>query len=518
MGRVVKNSLLISFLTLMSRILGVFRDALIAFVFGTTAVTDAFFVAFRPFDLARKMFSEGILSMAFIPVFSSTLNKQGHSKAIGFVFSFLTFFSVVSVLLILCGIWFAPQIISFIAPGYTMGTAEAGLTVFLFRIMLPYIWCMSIVALGMGALHTCGNFLAPALAPVILNLTIIFFTFFICNRLDMPIKGLAYGVTTGGMLQLAVQVHFMVRHGLLTFRLHHFFVPEILVVIKTMIPCMIGAASYQINIVIASFFASMLPDGSVSYLYFADRLVQFPLALFAVSVSTVFLPELSNTKNSGSFDTVADLFSKGVRLVFFIIIPAMAGLMALNTEIIMLLFGQGRFGAAAISQTAECLFYIVTGLWACAGVRMFVTLFYAVNCIRIPFYCGVVSIMINFGGCFFLIDLLGLKGLAISVSLASMISFIILFFNIPAQAGIKQKTMMVSACRSLFSSGIMYLFVEQVSKVMIVHTTGKLMLGIGVAGTILSAVLFYTCMSAIVSNSDVMLIKKAMLEKYFDKK
>ena len=377
MGRILKKTALISILTFLSRILGVVRDSLIAVYFGASLQSDAFFVAFRPFDLARKLFSEGILSISFIPVFSETLEKEGRSQAIAMIFSFFFIFSMLGIFIVLSGIIFAPLVIKIIAPGFIDHSYQFGLTLVLLKIMLPYVFFILITALCMGVLNSFGNFGVPAVAPLVFNLVVIGFTLFISSRFNVPVAGLAVGVTVGGMLQLAIQVPSMIRLGMLKISCFRFFHPGVLRVAKIMIPSMIGAASYQINIMVASFFTSGLDEGSVSFVYYADRLVQFPLALFAVSVATVLLPEISKKVVLGRLDEVGDLFSRGVKFVFFITIPAMAGLMALNEPIVKILFGYGAFDALAVQKTADCLFFLAMGLWAFTGARLFVTLYYS---------------------------------------------------------------------------------------------------------------------------------------------
>lgn len=514
MGKVIKNAAIISGLTFGSRVLGVIRDALIAVFFGTGYQSDVFFIAFRPFDLVRKLFSEGILSISFIPVFTKTLTKEGKDSAISMVFSFFCFLSFLCVLIVVAGFIFAPLIIKYIGSGFVAYPDKFDLAVLLFRIMLPYLWFIIIVALCMGVLNSYGNFGAPAVAPVVFNLVIITFTVFITAKFDIPAIGLALGVSIGGAVQLAVQVPFMNRIGILRFKKLQLFNPNVVRVIRIMIPCMIGAASYQINIMIASFFASKLDVGNVSFLYFADRLVQFPLALFAVSAATVFLPELSK---KSSFDQVEELgksFANTVKMVFFITIPAMAGLMALNYEIISLLFGHGKFDAVSILKTGECLFVLVTGLWAFTGVRLFVTLYYALFMIRIPFYCGLFSIGVNASACFFIINYFELKGLVLSVSIASAINFILLFINLPDRVKIDKKDIVLSACRALFFSAIMFFLVKGVAGFFCSKEYGSTVSILGISGTILSGIIFYCGVNFILSTPEFKIFKKGIIDKW----
>ncbi|WP_139168994.1 murein biosynthesis integral membrane protein MurJ [Desulfobacula phenolica] len=518
MRKILKKTAMISSLTFSSRMLGVIRDALIAMCFGTSFQSDAFFIAFRPFDLLRKLLSEGILSVSFVPVFSKALENEGLSKAVIMVFSFFCFISLAGIFIVLTGIFCAPLIIKVIAPGFIGDSYTSGLTMILFKIMLPYFWLVLVAALCMGVLNSLGHFGAPAVAPVVFNLVLIVFAIFFSNYLKIPVIGLAAGVTIGGAVQLAIQIPFMIRLGMFKIPLFQFprllsvcfFHIGLLKVMKIMVPCMVGAASYQINIMVASFFASKLEEGSVSFIYYADRLVQFPLALFAVSFSMVFLPELSKKAVLGHLDEIADLFSNGVKLVLFITIPAMAGLMALDEKIVALLFGHGAFKGIAIQQTADCLFFLVSGLWAFTGIRLFVTLHYALSSIRIPFYSGILGIVLNLIFCCLFVDSLGLKGLALSVSISGMAGFVFLLINMPGALNIDKSGIIVSACRSVFLSVIMFFLVRQASAFILKEEWNRFWFGTGVMGCICFGMIFYFSVNVFISTPELKMLKKGM--------
>jgi len=509
----LKKTFLISILTFLSRILGVVRDSLIAVCFGASFQSDAFFIAFRPFDLARKLFSEGILSISFIPVFSETLEKKGRSQAAALVFSFFFFFSIVGILIVLSGIFFAPLLIKIIAPGFIGHSYQYGLTLILLKIMLPYVFFILITALCIGVLNAFGKFGIPAVAPLVFNLTVIMFTLFISKRFNVPVIGLAIGVTAGGILQLVIQIPLMIRLGMLKISFSRLFHPGVLKIAKIMIPSMIGAASYHINIMVASFFTSRLDEGSVSFVYYADRLVQFPLALFAVSVATVLLPEISKKNVLGQLDEIGELFSQGVKLVFFITIPAMAGLMALNEPIIGVLFGYGAFHAAAVQKTAGCLFFLAIGLWAFTGVRLFVTLYYSLMNISIPFYSGIITIGLNLILCPILMNLSGLNGIVLSVSISAVAGFVFLFINIPGTMHIRKKEIIVSACRSFFVSVIMYLLVRQTAEIVLPLLSSRVGVVSGVTGCICIGMISYLGIHQAMSSPELAIIKKGIRKK-----
>jgi putative peptidoglycan lipid II flippase len=476
----VKNTLTVSGLTLLSRIFGVIRDALIAMVIGTTAQSDAFFIAFRPFDLLRKMFGDGIFSIAFVPPFSGYIETGRRDQAIAMVASGLTVLSALGVFLVLAGLLLAPWILPFMAPGFEPGGEKFSMTLVLFRIMMPYIWIIMVISLCMGILNTLGNFHVPGATPLVFNLVVILFTLLAPRFADVPVTGIAFGVVFGGVLQLALQLPFMIRHGMIRparFIWRH---PGVTASMKKMIPCMVGAAPYQVNILVISLFASFLADGSVSYLYYADRLVQFPVALIAVSFSMVLLPYFSKKAAAGALAQIAEVFGTGIRLVVVVAIPAMAGLMVLNDPIVTLLFGQGAFDSQAAARTAGCLFYLAMGLWAFIGSRVLVTLHYAVDSIWYPFFAGIISVATNLVCAPLLMSAMGVKGLALSVSVSAVAGFAFLICYPPAGIRFSRSDMMVSACRALFLSAIMVAFIKWVGRFVLFETSGKLVLGAGV--------------------------------------
>ncbi|MEN8210714.1 MAG: murein biosynthesis integral membrane protein MurJ [Thermodesulfobacteriota bacterium] len=512
MIKALKKSAVVSTLTLISRIFGLTRDALIAVYFGVSSQSDAFFIAFRPFDLARKLFSEGILNISFIPIFSKTLVNDGKEKAASLFFSFFCFLTLAGTLIMLLGIFFAPVIIKIIAPGFIGFPYKLQLTTVLFKIMLPYLWLILMSSLCMGILNSFGNFGIPGVAPVVFNLVVILFTIVITSFFETPVMGLALGVTVGGVLQLLLQIPFMVRFGILKKSFFSFFHPGVIKILKIMIPSMIGAASFQINIMAASFFASKLDPGSVSYLYYADRLVQFPLALFAVSAAMVLLPQLSKKAAMGQMDEIADLFSSAVKIVFFVTIPAMAGLMALDEQIVSLLFGHGAFKELAIHQTSDCLFFLSFGLWAFTGGRLFVTLYYSLSNIKIPFYSGLFTIGLNLIFCILFIESLGLKGLVLSVSLSSAIGFVILLIYIPGAVNIDKFEIIVSACRSLFLSAIMYFIVQKAAGFIPVSDINQFWYGTGVIGCIGFGIGFYFIVNFLIASPELKILRKGMIQ------
>jgi len=440
--------------TLLSRIMGFIRDMVIAWFFGAGLLSDAFFVAFRIPNLLRRLFAEGSLSIAFVPVFTEYLKKDGRTEAFKMARSTLRMLSILLVILTVAGILSAPWIVRVVAPGFT--GAKFTLTVTLTRIMFPYIFFICLVALSMGILNTLGHFAAPALAPVFLNVAIIGAVLFIAPHMETPVAGLAIGVLIGGFLQMLLQVPFLIKKGFRFWQTAPVYHPGVKRIGKLMGPAVFGAAVYQINILIGTLLASLLPEGSVSYLYYADRLVQFPLGIFAISMSVAVLPSLSRQAAAHDFTALADTFSYSIRLIFFITLPAMTGLIVLREPIVALLFQRGEFGAASTRLTAYALIFYSAGLWAFSAVRVVVSTFYSLQDTITPVKMASVSIIANILLSLLLMGPLSHGGLALATSLASMINFALLVWVLRRRLGeLSGKTIIESIGKSVVCALIM---------------------------------------------------------------
>ncbi|MGM0453909.1 MAG: murein biosynthesis integral membrane protein MurJ [Thermodesulfobacteriota bacterium] len=452
--RATKAAGVIGSATLLSRILGFIRDMVIAWFFGAGRLSDAFFVAFRIPNLLRRLLAEGTLNMAFVPVFTEYLARDGRQEAFRMARSAFRLLSAILVLATLAGIVGAPWLVSVLAPGFT--GAKFALTVTLTRIIFPYIFFICIVALSMGILNALGHFAAPAFAPVLLNMAIIAGMLFISPFIETPVIGLAVGVLIGGVLQVGLQVPFLIQKGFYFWRRAGFYHPGLSKIGRLMGPSVFGAAIYQINIVVGTLLASLLAEGSVSALYYADRLVQFPLGLFAISISVAVLPGLSRQAAGQDFTGLADTFAYAVRLIFFITLPAMIGLIVLRRPIVALLFGRGAFDTESIRMTAYALFFYGIGLWAFSGVRIVVATFYAIQDTKTPVKTGIISVAANIVLGLFLMGPLAHGGIALATSLASILNFGLLVLALPYRLGqLPWKKIIVSVIKSVICSAVM---------------------------------------------------------------
>ena len=454
--RVAKAAGVVGAATFLSRIFGFLRDVVVAAFFGAGVATDAFFVAFRIPNVLRRLFAEGSLTIAFIPVFTEYLKRKSKEDAIELANAAFTLLSIILVVVSLLGIVFAPWIVKIIGWGFIKTPDRFELTVFLTRIMFPYIFFISLMALAMGILNSLRHFAAPALAPVVLNIAMIAAVFLLGHAFDEPITALAVGVMVGGVLQLAMQFPFLVRVGVRIRANFHFRHPGIRQIGLLMLPAVFGAAVYQINVLVGTLLASFLPIGSVSYLYYADRLVQFPLGVFAIAISTAVLPSLSREAARGDLGGLRETLSYALRLTMFITIPAMTGLIVLREPIIRLLFQRGAFDSLTTVMTAQALLFYSIGLWAFAALRVFVSAFYSLQDTKTPVKVAVIAMLANI---LFSVALMGpLKhgGLALALSLASTLQLCLLIYLLRKRlGGIGGSEVVGSMMRSIFSSVIM---------------------------------------------------------------
>ncbi|MCE5194879.1 MAG: murein biosynthesis integral membrane protein MurJ [Nitrospiraceae bacterium] len=426
--RITKAAGLMSIATLISRILGYVKDMILAGYFGATGLSDTFFAAFRIPNLLRELFAEGAMSSAFIPVLTEYQQKHGEEAARKLVKIVLTFLFIIVGAICIIGIVFAPSIVSLIAPGFLNSPEKFSLTVLLTRIMFPFLLFISLAALVMGALNSNRIFFIPALAPVMLNIVIIICVVLLVSRIEQPIVAVAIGVTLGGFFQLAFQMPSFFKNGYKLGTDTDFKHPGFRRMAFLILPATIAMAVNQINIIVNNIFASYLPEGSITYLYYSMRLVQFPIGIFGVAMGMAVLPTLSEHAVKGDFEKLRDDFSFALRLLFFITIPAMAGLTALRDPIVNLLFQRGEFTYNATIGTTEALFFYSLGIWAIVGVRVVTASFYSMQDTRTPVKIAVVGMITNIIMSLVLMGPLKHSGLALANTIAASVNFVLLFY------------------------------------------------------------------------------------------
>ena len=407
--------------TLSSRILGLVRDILLARLLGATIAADAFFVAYRIPNLLRELLAEGSMSSAFIPVFTEyhTLRSKKETWELASA-AFTTLLTIVT-LLTLLGVIAAPGLVWVLAPGFHDDPERLSLTTILTRIMFPYLIFISLAALTMGMLNSLRAFAAPALGPVFFNVCIILSALALAPALEEPALGIALGVVAGGLTQFVMQLPGIRKRGLLfqwRFNPGH---PGVRKIGALIIPSLLGLSVVQINITVSTILASYFPGGP-TYLFYGMRLIQFPLGIFGVALATAILPTLSDQASRGALDELRDTLGFGLRMIGFMILPAMIGIIFLRGPIVHLLFEHGAFSAADTQATAAAVLAYAIGLWAFAGIRIIVTAFYSLQDTKTPAFAAVAAMLVNIILALLLMQPLEHAGLALATALSAMVN------------------------------------------------------------------------------------------------
>ncbi len=379
-----RSLLNVSGMTLISRIIGFMRDMVMARYFGAGFASDAFLVAFKLPNLLRRIFAEGAFSQAFVPVLAEYKNQRTHKETRDFVASVTGLLALVLILFTILGVVFAGAVILITAPGFTTDPQKFHLTVILLRITFPYIFFISIASLVSGVLNTWGKFSIPAFTPTILNLIWLIFALLLRHFFNPPIMTIAVAVFVGGILQLSFQLPFLRKIDMLVIPRIDFRNSAVWRVVRLMVPAVFAMSISQISLVINTIFASYLPSGSVSWMYYADRLMEFPTGVLGVALGTILLPSLSkhaSNKNTLEFSKTMDW---GVRLCLLMALPATVGLAITAKELTMTLFMHGKFDLFDVAMTDRALTAYAVGLTGIILVKVFGPGFYANQDIKTP--------------------------------------------------------------------------------------------------------------------------------------
>jgi putative peptidoglycan lipid II flippase len=412
--------------TLLSRIVGYIRDAVVASIFGAGFETDIFFVAYRIPNFFRRLIGEGALTASIVPVFTEEIASDSAERRSALASKLFTLFAVIFLVMTILGIIFAHHLVDLLAPGFASTEEKMVLTVSMTRWMFPFLFFIGLFAVAMALLNSLKHFMAPALAPALFNIVIIASVILLATLLPNPLYALAIGVVIGGAVQALFQWPYLKRYGISpkpTWNLRDGALGKVLLLMG---PYALGVGVYQINIFITQRFASGLAEGSVSYLYYADRLVQLPFGVFGVALATAALPSMSRHAMEGEWRSFREAFSFSIRMVNFIMIPSMVGLMVLGVPIISLLFQRGLFDQRAVDGTAFALYFYSVGLVAFATTKIAASAFYSLKDTKTPVIAAVASVVVNFLLCLLLMKPLRHGGLALATSLASFMNLLIL--------------------------------------------------------------------------------------------
>ena len=375
--QIFKAAFGVSTMTLLSRVFGLLRDVLIAYLFGARDNTDAFFVAFKIPNYFRRLFAEGGFSQAFVPVLSEYKEKRSDVEVQELIDSVLGCFSSVLLSISVVGMLAAPIFIYLFASGFTHQEGKFEITVTMLRITFPYLMLISLTALAAGILNTYKQFVVPAFTPVLLNVGIISAATLLAPKLEYPIMSLAWGVLAAGIVQLLFQLPFLWRLGkipLPRFNWQHEGVQRIR---KLMIPTLFSGSVAQLNIMVDMMIASWLVSGSISWLYYADRLLEFPLGVFGIALATVILPNLSEQFAKGSQETFNHLLNWAMRLVIAIALPATVALFLLAEPLLATIFHYGEFSAEDVHMSELSLMAYALGLVGLMHIKVLSNGFFA---------------------------------------------------------------------------------------------------------------------------------------------
>lgn len=425
---VLKSAGVIAFATFCSRILGFIRDIVIARLFGVYLYAQAFVIAFRIPNLFRDFLGEGAANAAFVPVFSEYLVKHEKEEFWRLANVVLNFLLVILMGVTVLGIIFAPLVVRLIAPGFSADPQKLAATILLTRIIFPYVLLISLAAYCTAMLNSLKTFSIPAFAPCLLNISIIVCAMFFGEG----IKGLASGVLIGGVLQLLVQLPILFKKGF-HFKnfLRDFKHPASKVIAKLMLPRLFSSGIYQLNNFVDSIFGSfalIVGDGAVAGLYFAYRLIQFPIGIFSNALSQAILPTFSTQALNETKDELRHSFSFGLRITFFVMVPASIAFMVMSEPLILTLFGGGKFDIYSVLITSKILFYYSIGLFAYGAIKIMQSCFFALKDTVTPTKIALLSLITNIIFILMLIYPLKSSGIALATSLSGINSAVVMFF------------------------------------------------------------------------------------------
>ncbi len=431
-NRLLKSTFVVGFFTLLSRISGFVRDMIFARMFGATAGMEAFLVAFKIPNFMRRLFAEGSFTQAFVPVLSEYKTKYSHKEMVDFIRNVAGTLGVILLLLTAFGMIFSSAWVLVFAPGFYGEPEKFHMASQMLSITFPYIFSIALTALAGSVMNCFSRFAVPAFTPVLLNASMIIFALN-ADYFSIPVYALAWGVFTAGFIQLAFQIPFLIKLKVLAWPKwgwHHLGVKKLMIL---MVPALFGASVAQISLLLDTIFASFLPTGSISWLYYADRLNQFPLGVFGVALSTVVLPHLSKHHANQDQSRYNGSLDWALRLVFLLALPAAVGLMCLSGPMLTSLFNYGQFNQHDVLETQKTLVAFSVGLFSFIMVKVLVSAFYSRQNMKTPVKIGVIALTSNMIlNAILVLALipygLGHVGLAVATSISSFINGILLFY------------------------------------------------------------------------------------------
>ncbi len=502
--------------TVLSRIMGMVRDMVVSRLFGAGFATDAFFAAFQIPNMLRRFFAEGALTSAFVPTFSECYTKRGEDEARELANTCFTLLTILMAVITVAGIILSPQIVRIMFPGFSAEPSKLDLTVLLNRLMFPYIFFVSLLALCMGILNTLRHFFTPAISTVFLNLSMIFCAVFLHGAFQVPIVSLAVGVLAGGLIQLLLQLPVLWSRGF-AFRVRFDFGnPEVKRIAMLMGPSIFGVGVYYLNITVGNILASFLPQGSVSYLYYAQRLFEFPQGIFTVSVAQAVLPSMSRQAAEGDIAALKESLQFGLRLLIFITIPAMGGLIICATPIFSLLFMGGEFDFAKAQQCGIALVQYSLGLSCVAMVRVLAPAFYALKDTRTPVITAFAAFFVNFVFSLLLMQYMLHAGLALASSISALCNMLLLMYLLRKRiGGFGGRRIAIAALKGLLASVPACFIALLILRGVDWSQSGAKILKLAdLGGAVFAAVLIYAGLSLLLKSEEALELKRLVQRRF----
>ena len=472
--KIAKSAGVIGLATLLSRFLGLIRDTVIARFFGTAMYAEAFVVAWRLPNLLRDLVGEGATNAAFVPVLTEQKTKYGDKEFWHLSNILLNVMILVLFVLTVLGMFFSPQLVRLIAPGFASQPDKLNITINLARVIFPYLFLVGLSAYGMGVLNSLGHFATPAFGMSILNLVIIISAV----MLGENIAGIALGILLGGVLQLAIQIPPLMKLGFRLEKKIEFRHPAARRIGILLIPRTIGASIYQINVFVSTIMASLsgiVGQGAVAALYYANRVMQLPLAIFGIALAQAALPSMSMQYANNDIVNLKKTTNFSLRAILFVLVPSTVGLLVLSRPITNVLFERGHFTSYSTAITSNALFFYAFGLVASGAIKVLVNTFFSMQDTKTPVKIGAISLVVNVVLNVALMYPLKAGGLALANSVAATGNFFMLFFALEKRLGsLDTKILISSFLKFLVGSIIMglgcYFLWLKLSSLLNMHT------------------------------------------------
>jgi putative peptidoglycan lipid II flippase len=502
--RLIRSTAAVAGPTLASRVLGYVRDLLQAYYLGTGDGADAFTIAFTIPNLFRRLTGEGAMTPAFVPTFTELKRDRDARGLWTFGNVFFWDLALIMAAATALGILFAPGLVKVIAHGFGTVAGKWGLTIFMTRVMFPYLFFITLAALASGILNSFGRFFVPASTPILFNIAVIAAVAGWAGEAREPALVFAAGVVIGGVLQLALQVPFLWKEGMrFTFGLS-FRDPMVRRVGRLMVPGIFGASVYQVNFALSRMIAASLEKGSTAALYYASRIEELTLGLFSIALAAALLPAFSEHVASRDLDKLKTTLAFSLKLTAFVSFPAAAGLVALNVPIMRTLFERGHFNSASTAVSSACLFFFALGLPFVSGVKVVAPAFFSLKDTRTPVLIGVAVMIVNTSISLLLMGPLRVGGLALSLSISQALNFVLLLVWLRRRIGpVETARWAVPALKAAAAAALMGAAVRLAWPLLRVETAPFAVRAGALAGAILAGIVIYAGLLRVISPADL---------------